>query len=96
MAGTKIRLKFPAYCAEETCGAYLPAGSLVRYYGRNGIYGIHCHTKLESIQGRNSRFMEEKLKERERREKAEIEEQIAAVYGDSQGPPPWKLNKGVK
>ena len=57
-----IRLKFPAYCADETCGAYLPVGTPVRYYGRNGIYGLHCHTKLESIQGRNSRHMEEKLK----------------------------------
>jgi len=54
----KIRLKYPAYCTEETCGAYLPEGTLVRYYGRNGIYGIGCHTKLESIQGGHSRFRE--------------------------------------
>jgi len=54
----KIRLKREAFCSEETCGAFLPVGSLVRYYGRNGIYGVYCHTKMESIQGRNSREME--------------------------------------
>jgi hypothetical protein len=42
-----IRLRWPAYCDEPTCGAYLPPGSLARYYGRNGVYGVNCHTRSE-------------------------------------------------
>jgi len=73
MAGKLMRNKFPAYCADESCGAYLPPGSLVRYYGKHGIYGVHCHTKTESIQGANSRYMEEKLKAREKKDQILME-----------------------
>lgn len=38
-----IRLKYEATCAD--CGAYLPAGSEARYYGRGRTYGVHCHDK---------------------------------------------------
>jgi hypothetical protein len=55
---TMIRLKFPGYCADESCGAYLPVGSLARIYRGGKIYGAHCHTKSESIQGEHSRYRE--------------------------------------
>jgi len=70
----KIRLKRPAYCAEESCGAYLPVGTLVRYYGRNGIYGVYCHTKDEGIQGSNGR-------ERERKQREPVELDLHEHFG---------------
>jgi hypothetical protein len=39
----KIITKFDAYCSDPKCGRFLPAGTPARYYGRNGLFGIHCH-----------------------------------------------------
>jgi len=50
--------KFDAICADETCGAFLPAGSRIRWYKNHKVYGVDCHTKMESIQGQHSRYRE--------------------------------------
>jgi len=63
----KIRLKFPAYCADETCGAYLPVGTLARIYRGGKIYGYGCHTKIESVQGEHSRYRESEQQKGEHR-----------------------------
>jgi hypothetical protein len=57
MRPTIIRLLYPAICKDKCCGAYLPVGTLVRYYGRNGIYGVYCHTKTQSIQAKNGEHL---------------------------------------
>ncbi len=36
-----IHLRWPATCAD--CGASLPKGAEVRYYGSKQVYGLHCH-----------------------------------------------------
>ena len=38
-----IKLKYPAKCRE--CGADLPVGSRAKYYNRNSIYGVDCHSR---------------------------------------------------
>lgn len=38
-----MAIKYPANCAD--CGAYLPAGTLARLYGRGKVYGMKCHDK---------------------------------------------------
>jgi len=38
-----ITLKYSGRCKD--CGAFLPAGSRAKYYGRGRIYGIGCHSK---------------------------------------------------
>ena len=35
--------KYDANCKD--CGAFLPAGSQIRYYGRGKVYGTECHDK---------------------------------------------------
>lgn len=40
-----IRTKREAVCQDPRCGAELPAGSLVRYYGLGRVYGTLCHGK---------------------------------------------------
>lgn len=36
-----IVTRYPGHCSD--CGADLPAGSSVRYYGRGTMYGTTCH-----------------------------------------------------
>lgn len=57
---TIITLKHPGECSE--CGAYLPPGTKVRYYGRNGMYGLHCHPRKNA-----GKFIERSQPEREER-----------------------------
>lgn len=54
MAAKKFRSQFDAVCADESCKAFLPAGSWIRWYRNGKVYGILCHTKLESIQAKHS------------------------------------------
>ena len=39
--GRRITLKFDGDCKD--CGAFLPAGSTARWYGRGRLYGLSCH-----------------------------------------------------
>ena len=39
----RVTLKFEAVCRD--CGASLPVGSRVRYYGPGRIYGTKCHPR---------------------------------------------------
>lgn len=38
-----ITLKYPARCADPSCGASLEAGTLAVWYGRGRVYGRGCH-----------------------------------------------------
>jgi hypothetical protein len=38
-----ITARYPATCAD--CGASLPKGSRIRYYGRGKVYGLECHDR---------------------------------------------------
>jgi hypothetical protein len=38
-----IVTKYEARCAD--CGAFLPAGTKVKWYGRGRVYGLECHEK---------------------------------------------------
>lgn len=59
MAAKKFRSQFDAICADESCGAFLPKGSWIRWYRNGKVYGVLCHTKLESVQAKNGRYREE-------------------------------------
>lgn len=50
MAGKMIILKFDANCFD--CGAFLPAGTKARWYGKGRVYGQDCHapSKTKGIQ----------------------------------------------
>lgn len=37
--------KYDSVCADKNCGAFLPAGSRIRYYGRGRVYGVDCHDR---------------------------------------------------
>lgn len=58
-----FRSRYDAVCADESCGAFLPAGSLIRWYRNGKVYGVHCHTKSESVQAKNGIYREKKQKE---------------------------------
>lgn len=40
--------KYPAKCADKSCGAAIPAGTKVKWYGKGRVYGFSCHAKPSS------------------------------------------------
>lgn len=39
----QMKSRYEANCLD--CGAFIPVGTMIRYYGRGKVYGIECHTK---------------------------------------------------
>lgn len=46
-----------AKCNDKSCGAMIPVGAKIKWYGRGKVYGIGCHDKVTSLSSKSTSWV---------------------------------------